>query len=50
MTALDAAAKNGKEGELKRELNDLFAAKNESTTAGKTVIPANFMRVTVAVR
>jgi SAM-dependent methyltransferase len=50
MNAFDAAAKNGKEEDLKRELVELFTAKNESTDAGQTVIPANFLRVTVTVR
>ncbi|MEJ6023115.1 class I SAM-dependent methyltransferase [Ramlibacter sp. PS4R-6] len=50
MNAFDAAAKNGKEEDLRRELEALFNAKNESTTAGKTVIPATFLRVTVQVR
>jgi len=50
MNAFDAAAKNGKEGELQRELEALFSAKNESTVAGQTVIPATFLRVTVNVK
>ena len=50
MNAFEAAAKNGKEEELKRELDALFTAKNESGEPGKTVIPANFLRVTVTVR
>lgn len=50
MNAFDAAAKNGKEDDLRRELEALFTAQNTSTTAGKTVIAANFLRVTVTVR
>ena len=50
MNAFDAAAKNGKEDQLRRELEELFTRQNTSTEAGKTVIPANFLRVTVRVR
>jgi ubiquinone/menaquinone biosynthesis C-methylase UbiE len=50
MNAFDAAAKNGKEDDLRRELEQLFTAQNKSTESGKTVIPANFLRVTVTVR
>jgi ubiquinone/menaquinone biosynthesis C-methylase UbiE len=50
MNAFDAATKNGKQADLQKELEALFNAKNESTTPGKTVIPATFLRVTVNVR
>ncbi len=50
MNAFEAAAKNGKEEDLRRELEALASSKNESTVAGKTVIPATFLRVTVNVR
>ena len=50
MNAFEAAGKNGKEDDLRRELEALFTAKNESTDPRKTVIPANFLRVTVTVR
>ena len=50
MNAFDAAAKNGKEDDLRRDLEALFTAQNKSTQAGKTEIPATFLRVTVAVR
>jgi hypothetical protein len=50
MNAFDAATKNGKQAELQKELEALFSAKNESTTPGKTVIPATFLRVTVNVK
>lgn len=50
MNAFEAAAKNGKEANLQRELDALCVAKNESTDPGKTVIPATFLRVTVNVR
>ena len=45
MNAFDAAAKSGREAELQRELDTLFAAQNTSST-GMT-IPAAFMRVEV---
>jgi ubiquinone/menaquinone biosynthesis C-methylase UbiE len=49
MNAFDAAAADGREDELKAELDDLFASKNTSTTEDVTSIPATFLRVTVAV-
>jgi Glycosyltransferase family 20 len=49
MNAFDAAAADGREDELKAELDDLFASKNTSTTKNVTSIPATFLRVTVAV-
>ena len=49
MNAFDAAAKNGKADELQRQLEELFASQNRSKEAGTTVIPATFLRVTVAV-
>jgi SAM-dependent methyltransferase len=45
MNAFDAAAKDGRSGDLQRELEELFAAKN--TSAEGTTIPATFLRVTV---
>jgi SAM-dependent methyltransferase len=47
MNAYEAARKNGKEGELHRQLVDLANAQNKSETG--TLIPATFMRVTVSV-
>ena len=47
MNAFDAAGKNGKTDDLKRELEALFAAKNESTTPDRTTLKATFLRVTV---
>src|SRR6266513_4900440 len=47
MNAFDAAAADGREDELKAELDELFASKNTSTTDDVTVIPATFLRVTV---
>jgi SAM-dependent methyltransferase len=49
MNAFEAAAKSGKEADLQRELEALFAAQNKSTRADYTSIPATFLRVTVSV-
>jgi hypothetical protein len=49
MNAFEAAAKNGKEADLQRELEALFTAQNKSTRPGYTSIPATFLRVTVSV-
>lgn len=49
MNAFAAAATNGKEADLQRELEELFTEQNTSTVEGKTVIPATFLRVTVTV-
>ena len=46
MNAFDAAEKNGRADELKKELVSLFTAQNKS--ADKTSIDACFLRVTVA--
>ena len=48
MNAFDAADKNGKAAELQKELEALFTSQSKSTSAGKTSIPATFLRVTVA--
>jgi len=48
MNAVDAAKKNGRERELHEQLTQLANAQNKSNGAG-TLIPATFMRVTVAV-
>jgi ubiquinone/menaquinone biosynthesis C-methylase UbiE len=45
MNAFEAAATNGREGELQAELETLFNEQN--TGNGATSIPANFLRVTV---
>jgi len=50
MNAFDAAARSGKEDALREELEALFIAQNKSPREGTTVIPANFLRVTVTVR
>ena len=47
MNAVEAARKNGKENELHNQLVELANAQNKSKDAG-TLIPATFMRVTVA--
>ena len=47
MNAFAAADANGKAGDLQAELEELFVAQNTSTTPGRTVIPATFLRVTV---
>jgi SAM-dependent methyltransferase len=46
MNAFAAAEANGRAADLQRELEELFEAQNTSTTTGRTVIPATFMRVT----
>ena len=47
MNAFDAAEKNGRADDLRRELVELAESKNESKA--KTSIPATFLRVTVSV-
>jgi ubiquinone/menaquinone biosynthesis C-methylase UbiE len=49
MNAFEAAEKNGKAGDLQRELDALFASQNQSSSENTTVIPATFLRVTVNV-
>ena len=49
MNAFDAAGKNGKAEDLKRELDALFSAQNKSGRPDATTIPATFLRVTVSV-
>jgi SAM-dependent methyltransferase len=46
MNAFDAAAKDGREGQLQAELAALFEAQNQGAN-GETVIPATFLKVTV---
>jgi SAM-dependent methyltransferase len=46
MNAFDAAAKDGREDELHAELAELFEAQNQGD-AGRTVIPATYLKVTV---
>ena len=47
MNAFDAARANGKEKELEAELVELFEKENRSDEPDRTVIPANYLRVTV---
>jgi ubiquinone/menaquinone biosynthesis C-methylase UbiE len=47
MNAFEAAEKDGRAGELQKQLEDLFASQNESPRKDATLIPANFLRVTV---
>lgn len=49
MNAFAAAASNGKEADLLRELETLFESQNQSGDPNKTKIPATFLRVTVQV-
>jgi SAM-dependent methyltransferase len=49
MNAFEAAEKSGRADELAKELDALFVGQNQSRQAGATVIPATFLRVTVAV-
>ncbi len=49
MNAFEAAEKNGRAGDLKKEMDALFESKNTSTTKGKTSIAATYLRVTVSV-
>jgi hypothetical protein len=46
MSAFEAAEKNGRAADLQKELEELFNSQNKSKDA--TSIPANFLRVTVA--
>jgi ubiquinone/menaquinone biosynthesis C-methylase UbiE len=50
MNAFEAAEKNGKAADLRRELVSLFERQNESGSPDKTDIPANFLKVTVTRR
>jgi ubiquinone/menaquinone biosynthesis C-methylase UbiE len=47
MNAFEAAEKNGKADDLRKELEALFASHNKAS-GGATSIPASFLRVTVA--
>jgi SAM-dependent methyltransferase len=50
MNAFEAAEKNGKAGDLQKELEVLFNSQNKSPGTNTTSIPATFLRVTVAVQ
>ena len=47
MNAFEAAEKNGRSADLKKDLEDLFNNQNKSTRKDATSIPATFLRVTV---
>jgi SAM-dependent methyltransferase len=47
MNAFEAAEKNGRSEDLKKELDDLFNSQNKSAAAGATLIPPTYLRVTV---
>ncbi len=49
MSAFDAAQQNGKADQLQKELEALFAAHNQCKDPGRTLVQANFLRVTVNV-
>ena len=49
MNAFEAAEKNGRTSDLRKELEDLFDSQNKSPSKDTTSIPATFLRVTVAV-
>jgi len=48
MNAFEAAEKNGRAGELQKELEALFGSQNKSSSKDATSIPATFLRVTVS--
>ena len=48
MYAFEAAEKNGRAGELQKELEALFQEQNRSQNPDTTSIPATFLRVTVS--
>jgi SAM-dependent methyltransferase len=50
MNAFEAAAKNGRAGDLQKELEALFNRENNSGSKNATSIPATFLRVTVAIK
>jgi hypothetical protein len=49
MNAFEAAEKNGRAGDLQKELEALFTGQNKSSRPDATSIPATFLRVTAAV-
>jgi ubiquinone/menaquinone biosynthesis C-methylase UbiE len=49
MNAFEAAEKNGRADDLRKELETLFETQNTSPRNGATSIPATFLRVTVGV-
>ena len=49
MNAFEAAEKNGRADDLKKELDALFQTQNTCSRRDTTSIPATFLRVTVRV-
>ncbi|HAB16725.1 MAG TPA: methyltransferase domain-containing protein [Verrucomicrobiota bacterium] len=49
INAFEAAEKNGRAGDLQKELEDLFHRQNQSPSQEATSIPATFLRVTIEV-
>jgi hypothetical protein len=49
MNAFEAAEKNGRAGDLQKELAILFVNQNKSQDHISSAIPATFLRVTVKV-
>ena len=49
MNAFAAAEQSGRTSQLRNELDALFESQNKSAKKGETVIPATYLRVTVAV-
>jgi hypothetical protein len=49
MNAFEAAEKNGRANDLQSELEELFKNQNKSSNKDATLIPATYLRVTVAV-
>ena len=49
MNAFDAAEKNGRAKDLRKELEDLFVSQNQSPTPEATSIPATFLKIAVEV-
>jgi len=49
MNAFEAAERNGRASDLQRELEALFESQNKSSSKDTTLIPAAYLRVTVAV-
>lgn len=49
MNAFEAAEKNGRAADLRKELDELFVRQNQSSRPDTTSITATFLRVTVAV-
>ena len=47
MNAFEAATKQGRADDLRKELDALFTAQNKSGKANATILPATFLRVTV---